>query len=159
MRSHRHLKDCEGHKCPWQGCACWCHRPRRPKRPEPIVASRSHNPKRPSSAPAMATCGCLLFPFLALIVAVAIVFVLGLMAGENSDGGGSSRESVLERQEADYKAMVDRYVVCKTRPLRLEQDFEAFRRSLDRYQTDPTEMNRNWYLLIRKNVELQLDEC
>ena len=107
----------------------------------------------------MAGCGCLLLLVMGLIVIVVIVFAVGLATSENSDGGGSSRENVLERQEADYRAMVDRYIACRNRSPRLEQDFEVFQRSLDRYQTNPTETNRNSYLLLRKGVEQQLDEC
>ena len=55
--------------------------------------------------------------------------------------------------------MADQYIACKNRSLRLEQDFNAFQRILDRYQTNPTEANLNWYLLARKSVEQQLKGC
>ena len=102
--------------------------------------------------------GCLLL-FLGLAALVIALAVIGSVTGENSDGEGSSRENVIERQAADYRAMVDRYIACKNRSLRLEQDFEIFQRSLDMYQTNPTETNRNWYLLARKSVERQLEGC
>ena len=96
---------------------------------------------------------------LGLMSLAVIVFGSCLSTGENSNGERSSRENVIERQAADYKAMADQYTACKNRSLRLEQDFEAFQRSIDRYQTNPTETNRNWYLLARKSVEQQLKEC
>ena len=102
--------------------------------------------------------GCLLL-FLGVFLGLMALVVIVSVTGENSDGEGSSRENVIERQATDYKAMVDQYIACKNRSLRLEQDFEAFQRSLDMYQTSPTETNRNLYLLARKSVELQLKEC
>ena len=105
-------------------------------------------------------CGWLLLLLLLGLMALAvIVFGSCLSTGENSDDEGSSREHVIERQAADYKAMADQYIACKNRLLRLEQDFNAFQRSLDRYQTNPTEANLNWYLLTRKSVEQQLKGC
>ena len=97
--------------------------------------------------------------FLGLIALAGLVLGLCQPRDENSDGEESSRDDVLERQAADYRAMVDQYIACKNPSLRLQQDFQAFQSALDRYQTNPTEMNRNWYLLARDSVERQLREC
>ena len=97
--------------------------------------------------------------FLGLLALGALVLGLCQSAGENSDREGSSRENVIERQAEDYGALADQYVACKNRSARLEQDFAVFQRSLDSYQTNPTETNRNVYLLARKSVEQQLKGC
>lgn len=90
---------------------------------------------------------------------VAFVFFVVLIFGGDSDDGGDSRENVINRQAEDYRALADQYIACTNRSLRLEQDFEIFQRSLDEYQTNPTQMNQNWYLLARKSVEQQLKGC
>lgn len=96
--------------------------------------------------------------FLLVLAMLSMALIFGLAACENSDAGNSSRERVLERQAEDYRALADRYIACEGRTTRLEQDFEAFQRALDRYQISPTEANQTSYLLLRKSVELQLEE-
>ncbi len=67
----------------------------------------------------------------------------------------------MEIQGADFRRLFDRYTACmgKRPSPTLEEDFYLYQESLTEYQSNPTALNRDAYILLRKNVELQLDDC
>ena len=105
-------------------------------------------------------------PAVMLAVTACGILILAV-ACEVNDGGSSesgrstSREQVLDNQSADFERLFERYIACmeKKHPPNLEEDFFAFHESLREYQLSPSANNRDKYLLLRKNVEVQLDNC
>lgn len=95
-------------------------------------------------------------------VACGLLILTGACGLEDEDTAkgedSTSREKVLKNQESDFERMFDRYIACmnKAHSSKLEDDFLAFSESLTEYQLSPTVTNRNAYLLLRKNVEVQL---
>ena len=99
------------------------------------------------------------------LAAVGLVFLLFIVMAVclrgSDDQSSPSLSDVIDNQQADYQRLFDKYLACQGKKWsrELENDMNLLGEVMRDYQRNPTRVNRNQYLAVRKGVEVKLAGC